>query len=54
MPAGTSTEWRVCLEIGWMARTTRLLALPQILRGKSRPVTAAALAAELEVSERTL
>jgi predicted DNA-binding transcriptional regulator YafY len=54
MPAGTSTEWRVCLEIGWMARTTRLLALLQILRGKSRPVTAAALAAELEVSERTL
>jgi len=37
-----------------MARTTRLLALLQILRGKSRPVTAAALAAELEVSERTL
>src|ERR1700736_700022 len=54
MPARTSTEWRVCLEIGWMARTTRLLALLQILRGKSRPVTAAALAAELEVSERTL
>jgi predicted DNA-binding transcriptional regulator YafY len=54
MPAGTSTEWRVCLEIGWMARTTRLLALLQILRGKSRPVTASALADELEVSERTL
>ena len=37
-----------------MARTTRLLALLQILRGKSRPVTAAALADELQVSERTL
>jgi predicted DNA-binding transcriptional regulator YafY len=37
-----------------MARTTRLLALLQILRGKSRPVTASALAGELEVSERTL
>jgi predicted DNA-binding transcriptional regulator YafY len=37
-----------------MARTTRLLALLQILRGKSRPVTASALADELEVSERTL
>jgi predicted DNA-binding transcriptional regulator YafY len=37
-----------------MARTTRLLTLLQILRGKSRPVTAAALAAELDVSERTL
>jgi len=37
-----------------MARTTRLLTLLQILRGKSRPVTASALAAELEVSERTL
>ncbi len=37
-----------------MARTTRLLTLLQLLRGKSRPVTAASLAAELEVSERTL
>ncbi|MBP0579070.1 YafY family transcriptional regulator [Labrys sp. LIt4] len=37
-----------------MARTSRLLSLLQILRGKRRPVTAAALAAELAVSERTL
>jgi predicted DNA-binding transcriptional regulator YafY len=37
-----------------MARTTRLLALLQSLRGKSRPVTAASLAEELAVSERTL
>ncbi|MEJ1979073.1 MAG: YafY family protein [Acetobacteraceae bacterium] len=37
-----------------MARTARLLTLLQILRGKSRPVTAAALAAELGISERTL
>lgn len=37
-----------------MARTTRLLTLLQILRGKRRPVTALALAAELGVSERTL
>ncbi|MGO4336979.1 helix-turn-helix transcriptional regulator [Labrys sp. KB_33_2] len=37
-----------------MARTSRLLSLLQILRGKRRPVTAAALAEELAVSERTL
>ncbi|PRH84447.1 transcriptional regulator [Labrys okinawensis] len=37
-----------------MARTSRLLSLLQILRGKRRPVTAAVLAAELAVSERTL
>jgi predicted DNA-binding transcriptional regulator YafY len=37
-----------------LARTTRLLSLLQLLRGKRRPVTAAALAAELGVSERTL
>lgn len=37
-----------------MARTSRLLSLLQILRGKRRPVTAAALAEELSVSERTL
>lgn len=37
-----------------MVRTTRLLTLLQMLRGKSRPVTAAVLAAELGVSERTL
>lgn len=37
-----------------MSRTTRLLTLLQVLRGKSRPVTAAALASELEISERTL
>ncbi|WP_448951934.1 helix-turn-helix transcriptional regulator [Labrys neptuniae] len=37
-----------------MARTSRLLALLQILRAKRRPVTAAALAEELAVSERTL
>lgn len=37
-----------------MARTTRLLALLQILRGKKRPVTASALADELDVSERTV
>lgn len=37
-----------------MARTSRLLSLLQILRGKRRPVTAASLAEELAVSERTL
>src|SRR6185437_17076532 len=37
-----------------MARTARLLGLLQLLRGRRRPVTAAALAAELGVSERTL
>ncbi|MBK5541056.1 YafY family transcriptional regulator [Pseudomonas sp. TH05] len=37
-----------------MSRTSRLLTLLQVLRGKSRPVTAAVLARELEVSERTL
>ena len=37
-----------------MSRTTRLLTLLQVLRGKSRPVTAATLAGELEISERTL
>ncbi|WP_413988237.1 helix-turn-helix transcriptional regulator [Labrys okinawensis] len=37
-----------------MARTSRLLTLLQLLRGKRLPVTAAALAGELEVSERTL
>ncbi|MGE8353171.1 MAG: helix-turn-helix transcriptional regulator [Pseudomonas protegens] len=37
-----------------MSRASRLLTLLQMLRGKSRPVTAATLAAELEVSERTL
>ena len=37
-----------------MARSTRLLMLLQTLRGRSRPVTVSALAAELGVSERTL
>ena len=37
-----------------MARSTRLLALLQALRGRRHPVTAAALARELEVSERTI
>lgn len=37
-----------------MSRTTRLLTLLQVLRGKKRPVTAATLASELEISERTL
>jgi predicted DNA-binding transcriptional regulator YafY len=37
-----------------MARTTRLLELLQILRAKTQPVTAASLAADLGVSERTL
>ncbi len=37
-----------------MARTGRLLSLLQSFRGKSRPVTASALAIELGVSERTL
>ncbi|HXE16301.1 MAG TPA: YafY family protein [Stellaceae bacterium] len=37
-----------------MARTARLLGLLQLLRGRRRPVTAAALAAELGVSARTL
>ncbi len=37
-----------------MSRTSRLLTLLQVLRGKSRPVTAATLASELEISERTL
>ncbi len=38
----------------FVSRSTRLLTLLQALRGKSRAVTAAALAAELGVSERTL
>lgn len=37
-----------------MSRTTRLLTLLQVLRGKRCPVTAATLASELKVSERTL
>lgn len=37
-----------------VSRTTRLLTLLQVLRGKKRPVMAATLAAELEVSKRTL
>jgi predicted DNA-binding transcriptional regulator YafY len=37
-----------------MARTSRLLTLLQLMRGKRVPVTAAALAGELQVSERTL
>jgi predicted DNA-binding transcriptional regulator YafY len=37
-----------------VARTARLLVLLQLLRGKRRPVTAAALAAELGISERTV
>lgn len=37
-----------------MARTSRLLTLLQVLRAKTRPVTAAALAAELGVSSRTI
>jgi predicted DNA-binding transcriptional regulator YafY len=37
-----------------VSRSTRLLTLLQVLRGKSRAVTAAVLAAELGVSERTL
>lgn len=37
-----------------MGRSTRLLALLQALRGRRHPVTAAALAQELEVSERTI
>lgn len=37
-----------------MSRSTRLFDLLQALRRRRRPVTAAALAAELEVSERTI
>ncbi|HVJ53004.1 MAG TPA: YafY family protein [Aliidongia sp.] len=37
-----------------MSRTARLLALLQLLRAKRLPATAASLAAELGVSERTL
>lgn len=37
-----------------VARSTRLLALLQALRGRRHPVTAAALARELAVSERTI
>lgn len=37
-----------------MARSTRLLALLQALRGRRYPVTAATLALELAVSERTI
>lgn len=40
-------------EVG-VARATRLLALLQALRGRRYPVTAAALARELAVSERTI
>jgi predicted DNA-binding transcriptional regulator YafY len=37
-----------------VGRSTRLLSLLQSLRGRRHPVTAAALARELEVSERTI
>lgn len=37
-----------------MARTSRLLTLLQLLRGKKYPVTASDLAGELNISERTL
>src|ERR1700760_2300443 len=37
-----------------MSRSARLLSLLQALRGRRRPVTAATLARELEVSERTV
>ncbi|UZE51390.1 YafY family transcriptional regulator [Rhodopseudomonas sp. P2A-2r] len=37
-----------------MSRATRLLSLIQALRRRRRPVTAAVLAVELEVSERTI
>lgn len=37
-----------------MSRSIRLLSLLQSLRGRRNPVTAAALARELEVSERTI
>jgi predicted DNA-binding transcriptional regulator YafY len=37
-----------------MSRSTRLLSLLQTMRGRHRPVTAAQLAVELEVSERTI
>ena len=37
-----------------MARSARLLSLLQALRGRRHPVTAAALAREMEVSERTI
>src|SRR6202043_1299177 len=37
-----------------LSRSARLLALLQALRCRRRPVTAAALARELEVSERTI
>jgi predicted DNA-binding transcriptional regulator YafY len=37
-----------------MSRSTRLLLLLQALRGRRRPVTAAELSRELEVSERTV
>src|SRR6266568_1747796 len=37
-----------------LSRTSRLFALLQALRRRRRPVTAAILAGELEVSERTI
>src|SRR5271169_1825979 len=37
-----------------MSRSTRLLRLLQAMRGRRQPVTAARLAEELEVSERTI
>ncbi|SFX80458.1 helix-turn-helix transcriptional regulator [Azotobacter vinelandii] len=37
-----------------MGRSTRLLALLQVMRRRRQPVTAATLAQELEVSERTI
>lgn len=37
-----------------LARTNRLLTLLQLLRARKRPVTAAVLAAELGISERTV
>jgi predicted DNA-binding transcriptional regulator YafY len=39
---------------GWMRRADRLFDIIQVLRTATRPVTAAALAVELEVAPRTV
>jgi predicted DNA-binding transcriptional regulator YafY len=40
--------------VSGLSRSTRLLDLIQVLRRHRRPVTAASLAAEIAVSERTI
>ena len=46
--------WMASYQERALSRSARLLALLQALRCRRRPVTAAALARELQVSERTI